>query len=80
MVTQLCVHPGKAHREIEDTRGCHARFSFLSKNYIKQLNAVVDVAGDEEPVSYHRVCALKTYFLVLVGTDIFYGQKCDLCR
>lgn len=47
MVTQLGSDSSKAQREIEDTRGCQARFSFLSENSINHLNAVVDAIGDD---------------------------------
>lgn len=47
MGTQLGVDLGKAQGEIEDTNGCHARFSFLSKNHINHLNAVMNYEGDD---------------------------------
>lgn len=47
MVIHLGANPSKTQSDIEDTKGCHARFSFLSKNYINHLNAVVLVVCDD---------------------------------
>lgn len=75
METQLGAESNKSQGEIKDTKGCHARFSFLLKNYINHLNVSLDGASDEAQVSYHRVCAFRTYFIILVDTDIFM-DKC----
>lgn len=75
MPTQLGDHLDKAGREIEKTIGCCARFSFISRNYTNHLNAIVDVAGDDAHVTYHRVCALKTYFLFFYGRGIFIDKS-----
>lgn len=71
MVTQLWVDAGGTQKKIEDTRRCHARFSFLTKKYIDHLNATVNLIGYDAQVVYHKQCALKTYFLLLVNTCIF---------
>lgn len=74
-VTQLGAGLRKTQCEIENTRGCHTRFSFLSKSYINHLNADVDVVGDNARVSKYRVCALMKDFLTLVGTSIFVDKS-----
>lgn len=39
------------------------------------MNAVVDTGSDEARVTYHRVYALRTYFMILVGTIIFLDKS-----
>lgn len=39
MMTYLGFDP--AQQEIDDTSGCHVRFSFFMKNYVDHLNADV---------------------------------------
>lgn len=65
-------------KEILDTRGCHAGFSFLKQNYINHLDVAENNAGDDAQVLYHRQCTLETYFLFLVGTTII--DKSVTCR
>lgn len=72
MVTYLGVGPGKTQEEIDDTRECHVRFSFLVDLYDQQFVIVVDMD------TYHITCALRTYLLIL-SEHPFYGQKCDIC-
>lgn len=67
MILEVGVDPRKTQRETEDTKGCHVRLSFLSKNYINHVNMVVDVVGDEAQVIFHRVRALEAYFTNLRG-------------
>lgn len=38
-------------------------------------NVVMSVVDDETQVVYHRVCALRTYFLIFVGIEVFV-DKC----
>lgn len=41
MVNYLGVEPEDALKEMEDTRGCHARFGFLESQYTHHLVAHV---------------------------------------
>lgn len=59
MVIYLGVGPGKTQEEIDDTRECHARFSFLVDLYDQQFVIVVDMD------TYHITSALRTYLLIL---------------
>lgn len=56
---------------MDETRGCHARFSFLDELYINHLDAVVEVDGDDSQVLHQRTCGLRSYLVYLVGTYIF---------
>lgn len=71
MVIHLGVDSAKVVREASDTRGAHARFSFLEKLYKDHLEGVLNVEGDDVHVEYHRQCALRCYLLFLVNTSIF---------
>lgn len=71
MVTYIGANLGDAQQEIYDTRGCHTIFSFLMKNHVKHLNVAMDAKGDDAHVTYHIICALRSYFMVFVGTTIF---------
>lgn len=75
MVIQLWASPGKTQGEIEDIEGCHVRLSFLLENYIYHPNMVAGAAVYDAQVSYHKVCALRTHFMIFVGTYIFCVQK-----
>lgn len=75
MVSYLGFDTGKAQHEIDDTRGCHARFSFMVDLYEHHLTVTVDADGDDGHVAYHKVCALRSYLLILVDTSIFMDKS-----
>lgn len=66
MVTYLRDDMDKYQHEIDNTRGCHARFSFLVKVYEDHLDAAVDAVSDGPRFSYHKACAPRSYFMILV--------------
>lgn len=54
----LGVDPSDVQKEIDDTRRCHARFTFLKKLYKDHLVAVVKADDDDNAqVLHHRTCA-----------------------
>lgn len=75
MVNYLGIDPGDALQEIKTTRGCHARFRFLERLYIKQLHVAEKDVGDDEQVMQHRAYTLRAYMLYLVGTFIFVDKS-----
>lgn len=75
IVNHLRVDLVKAQEEIDDTRGCHTIFSFHVNNYVDHLHADVDVTSDYACVTYHRVCALRSYFIILIGTTIYVDKR-----
>lgn len=44
-------------------------------NYVDNLNATVDAATNDARVEYYRVCTLKSYVMILVGTCIFMDKS-----
>lgn len=75
IVQYLGVDPGDVQQEINDTRGCHAKFKFQERLYICHLDVKVGVGGDDVQVVHHRVCALRSYLLYLVDTSIFVDKS-----
>lgn len=75
MMTYLGTDFGKAQHNIYDIIVCHARFPFLVDLYEHHMNAFVVANGDDAQVAYHRVCALRSYILVLVDTSIFMDKS-----
>lgn len=71
MVTYLGADRGKAQQELDDTRWCHARFSFLIDLHEHHLDASVEADGGDSRVAYHKACALRLYLLVLAEMSIF---------
>ncbi|CAL5198860.1 unnamed protein product [Lathyrus oleraceus] len=69
IMCHLRVDPTKVAQEAHDTRGAHARFSFLEKIYKGHLRGALDVDVNGMQVEYH--CALRCYLLFLVGTSMF---------
>lgn len=51
------------------------QISIPNGKYIDHLNAIVSVVSDDAQVAYHRKSALKTCFLILVGTRIFMDKS-----
>lgn len=75
MVTFLGSDWGDAQKEINDTRGCHARFSFLETLCRDHLEATLEEDGDDARVVYHRGCVLRAYLMVLVDMSIFVDKN-----
>lgn len=74
-MTYLGVGPGKTHQELNDTRGYDVMFSFLIDLYKDHLVATLDADGDDIHFAYHRVCALRLYFFILIDTSIFVDKS-----
>lgn len=53
MVTYLGVDPGYSQKEMDDTRECHVRFSFIKKLYKDHLTKEVEADGDNAQV-FHQ--------------------------
>lgn len=62
-------------KELEDTKGCHARFPFLEKLYIHHLVVGVEIDGDYAHVMHHRAYALRSYLMYFVSTSIFVDKS-----
>lgn len=75
MMTYLGDDSGKSQHEINNTRWCHARFSFLVKLYEDHLTTIVDALGDDTRDAYHITCALRSCFMVLDKTCIFVDKN-----
>lgn len=75
MVIHLGVNPIELSGEGHDTRGSHARLSFLEKLYKDHLQKVVDAEGNDMQVEYHQTCALRCYLLFLVDMSIFVDKS-----
>lgn len=58
--------------KIDDTKRCHAKFSFLMKNHVDHLNVVVDVVDDNAQVAYHSVCALRSISWFLMAQSFLW--------
>ncbi|XP_058765807.1 uncharacterized protein LOC131639322 [Vicia villosa] len=73
MVDYLGAQPEKAYEKCSSTNGTHVKFSFLKIIYDEHLDAEADSEseGNEFFVQYHHECALRCYFMFLVGTYIF---------
>lgn len=54
MLTYLRADPGKFQPEINDIRGCYARFSFLVTMYEHYMATSMDADGDDAQVVYHK--------------------------
>lgn len=70
-MTYLGVDIEDSLKELEDTRGCHARFIFLKNLHIHHLDATMESDGDDARVMHHRAYALRSYLMYLVDTSIF---------
>lgn len=66
---------GKAHEELDDTRGCHARSYFSMDLYKHHLVTDIEVDDDYSRVAYHNACASRSYLLALVNTSIFMDKS-----
>lgn len=71
MVIYLGVDSKKAQQEIDDTKWCLVRFSFLVDLYERHLAAFLDANVDDTRVGHHRAWALRSYLVVLVCMSIF---------
>lgn len=74
MVMYLGVDLKKYQQELDDTRGCHPRFSILFDLHEHHLVAAVEVKGGDSRVAYHITCALRSYLGMPMGRfgDDFY--------
>jgi len=76
-IEHLGVDPGEALSEVNDTKGAHARFSYLRRIFkdrlLEQLQA--DNDGDLVPVRKLRKQTLRIYLLYLVGITLFTGKS-----
>lgn len=70
-IDYLGVDLEDAMRELEKTRGPHARFEFLKKLYTYELFREKQAKGDVEKVGIHKVYAMRPYLLYLLHTVIF---------
>lgn len=80
MMTYLGASPEKAQHELNDSRGCHARISFLVDLFEYHLAVVVEANGNDVRIEYHITRASRSYLLVLADKVLFCEQKCDLYR
>ncbi|XP_058766151.1 protein MAIN-LIKE 2-like [Vicia villosa] len=71
MVIYLGADPMEAQMQCEDTRGAYVKLYWFETSYKKNLDLVDDPDGNDLLVGYHRECALRCYFLFLVGTSMF---------
>lgn len=67
----LGVDLGDAHKEMDDTRRCHARFLFLKEFYKYHLAGEVEVNDDDALVLHHREFTLRSYLMYFFDTSIF---------
>lgn len=74
MVTYLGAGPKEVQNEMDDTRGCHARFSFLQNLYIDHLVVAVDANGDDAHVLHRRVCALRHTSCIQLAHPYFWTK------
>lgn len=70
MLIYLRVDLGDTLKELEDTRGCHAKFGFFERLYAQQLSAAEHATGDDGQVIQHIAYTLITY-MYFVGTSLF---------
>lgn len=70
MVDYMRVDPEDAMRELEKTRGAHARFQFLKNVYIDEILIAEQARGDVEQVRLHRAYAMRAHLLYLVGITV----------
>ncbi|XP_058770784.1 protein MAIN-LIKE 1-like [Vicia villosa] len=71
LVEKLGVAPQSALGEIDKTRGCHVRYSFLGQVFMNEIRRAQEDDGDPEQVTIHMRFAIRTYLLYLIGTQIF---------
>lgn len=60
---------------MDDTKGCHARFSFLDEVYKDHLVVVVESDSDDAHDLHHRARVLMSYLMYLVDTFIFMDKS-----
>ncbi|XP_058741294.1 uncharacterized protein LOC131613660 [Vicia villosa] len=75
MVIYLGVGPMEALKQCENTKCAYAKFSFLKELYEQNLELVEEADDDDLQVTYHRECALRRFFLLLVGTSMFVDKS-----
>ena len=57
--------------EVDKTRGCHVRYSWLKIVFDREVVRAIAVDCDPEHVTLHKGYAMRAYLLYLVGTQIF---------
>src|SRR4051812_40632441 len=77
MEIYLGMDPYMADYECRTTNEPHIRFSTLSDHYEHHLVAAADSeeAGNNLFMEYHRACALRYWFMFLVGTALFVDKS-----
>lgn len=71
MVTYLGADLDDVQKEIDNTRWCHARFTFMDELYKNPMVATVEADDDDAHVLHHKANALRSYLMYLVNTSIF---------
>lgn len=66
MVTYLRDDIRDDVKEVEDTRGRHARFIFLKRMYAHKLTTTEQTAGDNEHIMQHRAYTLRAYLTIYI--------------
>ncbi|XP_058775350.1 protein MAIN-LIKE 1-like [Vicia villosa] len=79
IVDYLGAQPKKAYEKCSSINGAHAKFSFLKDLYHNHLVMATDskTEGGKLFAQYHRLCALRCYFMFLVGTSLFVDQSAN---
>lgn len=75
MVQYLETDSSDAQTEMDDTKGCHARLTFLEEMYRYHLDVAVEADDNDAHVLHHRACALRLYIMYLVDTLIFVDKR-----
>ncbi|XP_058782689.1 protein MAIN-LIKE 1-like [Vicia villosa] len=77
MALYLGMEPEAADYECITTSGPHIRFTILSRYFEHHLDAAADAeeAGDELFTQYHRGCALRCWYMHVVGAAVFVDKS-----
>ncbi|XP_058774386.1 protein MAIN-LIKE 1-like [Vicia villosa] len=77
MVDYLGMEPNMADYECKATSGAHIRFSNLKELYENHLVAAAESKqeGDRIFTEYHHGCALRCWFMFLVGSALFMDKS-----
>ena len=78
LVEKLGVTPESAMAEIDKTRGCHVRYSYLDRVFRNEIRRAREACGYLKQVSIHQRFAMRAYILYLVGINFLFGYKCYL--
>lgn len=60
--------------KINYNQGCNAQIKWLEVLYIGNLNGTITHHYDDTLLEYHKLCAIKTYFLNLNATTVFVNK------